>query len=90
MLSGVLVSYKEYYDTCYLFKEWRDEDNCLHREDGPAFVGHDADGSIYVEHFYIDGEFLGAYEKGFWALWEKLTEVERQAPALLKCLARYS
>lgn len=85
------MSYKEYSDNHgYFRKEWRNDAGKFHREDGPAFVGHYRDGSIFIENFYIDGEFLGAYKKGFWALWEKLTEVERQAPSLLKYLASYS
>ena len=62
----------------------------LHREDGPAQISYYPDCSIEWENFNINGKSLGYNEKGFWALWERLTKVERQAPDILKCLARYS
>ena len=63
--------------------------NC-HRLDGPAQIGYFGDGSIHWEEFWIAGEFLGEDEFGFWKLWDILTEEDRQAPALLKYLMRYS
>ncbi len=62
----------------------------LHREDGPAYIYYDLEGSIDNEAFYVSGNFLGNNKKGFWALWEGLTEEGRQAPEILKYLARYS
>lgn len=59
------------------------------RDLGPAQTLYNIDGKILLEHFYIKGKHLGSNKKGFWGLWEKLTEVERQAPEFLKCLTRY-
>lgn len=61
-----------------------------HRDSGPAYIRYKPDGSIDLEFFYVSGEFLGDGKKGFWALWERLDEEGRQAPDILKCLARYS
>jgi hypothetical protein len=60
-----------------------------HREDGPALVGYLQDGSIEHEAFYLDGIIIGYAEQGLWAFWDRLTEEQRQAPSLLKYLARY-
>ena len=65
-------------------------DGEYHRESGPAYIHYNLDGSINHEAFYVSGKFLGNDKKGFWALWGMLSEVERQAPDILKCLARYS
>ncbi len=64
-------------------------DGRLHREDGPAQLRYYPDGSIKSEEFWFHGAFLGIDKEGFWALWGKLTEVERQSPSILKCLARF-
>jgi hypothetical protein len=61
-----------------------------HRIDGPAYFAYDSCGSIGGEEFWINNKLLGHKEEGFWKLWERLTEVERQATALLKYLAIYS
>ena len=113
------MSYREYrISNGSSYKEWRNELSLFHREDGPAQICYNPDGSIEWEEFYIDGdlhresgpaliyynlhgsieiesfyvagELLGDDEEGFWALWERLTEGGRQAPDILKCLARYS
>jgi len=87
------MSYGEWKDTLgfFLFKEWGDGEGDLHREDGPAkIVCLLSDGSIHCEEFWINGEFLGNNKKGFWNLWEKLTEDQRQAQSLLKYLAVFS
>ena len=60
-----------------------------HRYSGPAQISYNRDGSIEWKSFYIKGKHLGDEEKGFWKLWERLTEVERQDSDILKCLARY-
>lgn len=73
-----------------ILKEWRNDLDMYHREDGPAVTYHYHDGSIGWEGFYLYGHFLGYDKKGFWALWDQLTEVERKAPAILACLARFS
>jgi hypothetical protein len=62
----------------------------LHRKSGPAQIRYSRDGSIELEAFHIAGEYLGRDKGGFWALWEILDEDGRQAPDILKCLARYS
>jgi len=62
----------------------------LHRESGPAYIRYNTDGSIDWEEFHIAGEFLGIDNEGFWKLWERLDERQRQAPNILKYLARYS
>ena len=71
-------------------REWRAEDGRIHREDGPAFICYYPDGSIKVEYFYINAKFLGTDNEGFWNLWERLTEEQRRATEILKCLARFS
>ena len=72
--------------------EWEQFDIAgkLHRESGPAYIHYNHDGSIDWEEFHIAGEYLGRDKGGFWALWEILDERQRQAPDILKCLARYS
>jgi hypothetical protein len=62
----------------------------LHSELGPADIRYRADGSIIWEEFYLNGEFLGRDKKGFWALWDNLTEEQRKNPELLKYLVRFS
>ncbi len=61
-----------------------------HRELGPAFICYYLDGSIEWEDFYLNGEFIGRDKKGFWALWDRLTEDKRRSPEVLKCLSRFS
>lgn len=85
------MSYKEWKDGGgFLYKEWGNESYRFHRDSGPAYICYYPDGSIHWEAFYVAGKFLGREKEGFWALWEILTEVERQAPSILKYLARYS
>jgi len=113
------VSYREYrISDGSSYKEWRNELGLFHREDGPAqicynpdgsigweefcmdgeyhresgpaLIYYNLDGSIEIGYFYVAGELLGDDEEGFWALWEKLTEVQRQAPDILRYLSRYS
>jgi hypothetical protein len=119
MLGEIFMIYKEFKDPYgFLSKEWRNNAGELHREDGPAeicynangsirhqafylngsisrkdgpaYIYHKLDGSIDHEAFYVSGKFLEIDKVGFWRLWEILNEVERQAPDILKCLARYS
>jgi hypothetical protein len=61
-----------------------------HRKCGPAEIWYNPDGSIDSEEFWVYGDFIGYNKVGFWTLWSKLTEVERQSPSILKCLARFS
>jgi hypothetical protein len=62
----------------------------LHREDGPACIQYNFDGSILSESFYLYEKCFGRGKVGFWALWDKLNNQQRQALALLKYLSRYS
>jgi antitoxin component YwqK of YwqJK toxin-antitoxin module len=62
----------------------------LHRDSGPSRIDYYPDGSIYHEEFRLAGKYLGKNKIGFWALWERLDEEKRQAPDILKYLARYS
>jgi hypothetical protein len=55
---------------------------------GPAYIGYRLDGSIECE-WYLKGQCLGRDEKGFWALWDSLTDDQRQKPELLKYLAMF-
>ncbi len=82
------VEWKDYFGC--LHKEWKNEDGELHREDGPAYIRYYPTGSINWEAFYLDGTIIGFGKKGFWKLWDRLDEEKRQAPGLLKYLARYS
>ncbi len=85
------MSYEEWKDNYgYLSNLWLDEKGNHSRIDGPAFIQYFPDGSIYIENFYIAGSFLGQGKRGFWMLWDRLTEEERQAPDLLKYLVRFS
>ena len=61
-----------------------------HRKTGPACIQYNPKGLIKSEDFWIYGEYLGRDKVGFWALWKRLDEGRRQAPSILKCLARYS
>jgi hypothetical protein len=69
---------------------WRDENGKPHREDGPAIIWNYPDGSIFEEDFYLHGKYLGENKEGFWALWDRLTDKQRNNPEILKCLARLS
>ena len=62
----------------------------LHRDRGPACIGYYNDGSAVSEDFYLHGEYLGTDNEGFWNLWERLTEEQRRATEILKCLSRFS
>ena len=69
--------------------EWTDgtkiwyQNGELHRIDGPAV--EDPNGSAM---WYIHGHFLGRDLKGFWELWERLDETQRQNVNLHMWLAR--
>ncbi len=71
-------------------REWKNRFGEYHREFGPAVTLYNSNGSIISEYFYINGTYFGSGESGFWNLWERLTEDERQNPEILKCLSRYS
>jgi antitoxin component YwqK of YwqJK toxin-antitoxin module len=55
MLDEIFMNYKcKYFDGC-LWKEYRDEDGKLHREDGPSIIYHRYGGSVEWEYFYLNG-----------------------------------
>lgn len=85
------MSYREFKDDHgFLRKEWRNELGQFHREDGPAEIICYNDGETLLEAFWLNGESLGYNKVGFWAFWNLLTEEQRQAPSILKYLARFS
>lgn len=82
-------AYIYYYEDGSLSIEEFRINGMYHRLDGPAQIGRFRDGSTW-ENFYIDGEYLGRDKEGFWALWDKLSNQQRQSQALLRYLMRYS
>jgi hypothetical protein len=85
------MSYKEFKHSNGSFRrEWRNISYQCHREDGPAIIRYHPDGSINEELFYLNEKYLGKDEKGFWALWDNLTDDKRQNQEILKCLIRFS
>jgi hypothetical protein len=91
MLIEVFMNYKQINNSDRSFRrEWRYEDGRIHRRDGPALAYYHPDGSIQQEWFYFNAKFLGTDNEGFWNLWERLTEEQRRATEILKCLARFS
>jgi antitoxin component YwqK of YwqJK toxin-antitoxin module len=79
-----------YYPNGSIKREYFYIDGKFHRELGPAVICYNGDGSIKIERFYLNGEYLDYNKKGFWKLWDNLTEEQRRNPELLKCLARFS
>jgi hypothetical protein len=55
----------------------------LHHKDGPAY-----ELEFGRPNWYFNGKNLGDGAKGFWKLWDHLTEVQRSNPNLLKHLPR--
>jgi hypothetical protein len=59
-------------------------DGKYHRIDGPAIE--------YVNDFkmwwYMNGEYLGLNDSGFWAFWDRLTLEQKKDPVLLIYLPR--
>ena len=85
------MTYKEVKHSNGSFRRvWSNENGELHREDGPAIVWYNSDGSIYEGKFSLHGELIGYNEEGFWALWDNLTDDKRKNPELLKYLVRFS
>ena len=62
----------------------------LHRESGPAYIHHNYNSSTKDEWFYFNGNYIGSGKRGFWKLWDCLTEEQRKNPELLKYLVRFS
>jgi hypothetical protein len=84
------MSYKEIkHPDCSFRREWRIEDGRLHREDGPAYISYNYDGSIESEYFYFNGNYMGSGERGFWNLWHRLNEEKRGNLSILKIMIRY-
>ena len=52
-----------------------------HRINGPAIEHRSSD-----KYWYINGKGLGLNDKGFWALWDRLTPEQKQDPVLLSYL----
>ena len=69
---------------------WVNVSHQYHREDGPAIISYRPDDSIKEEFFYLNEKFLGKDENGFWVLWGRLTDEQRQKPEFLKYLVRFS
>lgn len=63
-------------------KHWY-KDGKRHRADGPAVVWTDGD-----KCWYLDGQFLGYDATGFWALWDRLTDDQRNNVNLLMHLPK--
>jgi hypothetical protein len=61
-------------------KEWYINGK-FHRTDGPAI-----EYSNGFKVWYVNGKFLGKNDKGFWALWELLSDKDRANPSLLTYL----
>ena len=61
-------------------KEWYINGR-LHRIDGPAIMIPEDD-----KGWYINGKWLGINDKGFWALWDRLTLEQKQDSTLLSYL----
>jgi len=84
------MSYEEIKHSDGSFRrEWMTENGKPHREDGPAIIWYNSDGSILEEDFYFHGKFLGDDKEGFWSFWEILTEDKRKSPEILKYLVRF-
>jgi hypothetical protein len=84
------MSYKEIkHPDCSFRREWRTEDGRFHREDGPAYIEYNYDGSIEEEYFYFNGNYIGSGERGFWNLWHRLNEEKRVNLSILKIMIRY-
>jgi hypothetical protein len=69
-------------------KRWYKNDQ-YHREDGPADISYDENGSIIYEAYYLTEKFFGTGKKGFWNFWEAISEKQRQNLTLLKHLLRH-
>jgi len=59
-------------------KEWRLYGK-PHRLDGPAYERLDG-----FKDWYLNGKYLGSNDRGFWALWERLTNEQRSDWKLLQ------
>jgi hypothetical protein len=58
-------------------------DDQLHREDGPAICY-----GVRIKQWHLHGKYLGYGTRGFWALWDLLTDEQRGNPTLLRWMPR--
>ena len=79
-----------YYENGNIFFSIYSVRGNIHRRDGPAIIDYNYDGSILREEFWLSGICLGQNEKGFWKLWDKLNEKERNNINIIKSLSRLS
>jgi len=63
-------------------KRWY-KDDVLHREAGPA-----VEDALSVMSWFFHGKYLDYGDKGFWRLWDLLTDEQRSNPNLLKWMPR--
>ena len=73
-----------YNSECSIIAEYFYLNGKCHRESGPAYISYYPDGSILLVVFYLNAKFLGTDKKGFWNLWDSLTEDKRRSPELLR------
>jgi hypothetical protein len=62
-------------------KRWKNSKGQYHRTGGPAVEYLSGDKS-----WYVNGEWLGYDDEGFWALWDRLTTKQKQDSILLSYL----
>jgi len=55
------------------------KDDQFHREDGPAIEWNDG-----TQFWYLNGEWLGNADIGFWKMWDRSTPEQRGNPTLLR------
>ena len=64
------------------YKGWY-KDNQYHREDGPAIEWPSG-----VKSWWFNGTQLSTGNRGFWMLWDRLTDKQRGNPNLLRYMPR--
>jgi hypothetical protein len=63
-------------------KFWRNTKGKFHRIDGPAVEMLNGN-----KEWWVGGRCLGLNDKGFWALWDRLSDEDRANPTLLSYLS---
>jgi len=61
-----------------------------HRKNGPYYIIYSKEGLVRHCEFSINNRTLGINKYGFWALWEKLNNSERQHTNILKYMVMFS
>ena len=56
----------------------RDNEGCLHREDGPALIEYYDDGKVKREVYYIDGDYLDDDKEPYEVLYYRSGKIEYQ------------